>query len=227
MEIAGKRVLVAGGSGVLGGLIASGLVDRGASVVLAGRDRARLDAMAEDLGGIATIEADLTRPEAAREMVASAIRLLGGLDGVVNAAGVVAFGPLVEHDDRTLDEIIVTDLVAPLRLIREAAPHIEEGFVLNLTGVVAENPVPGMVPYVAAKAGLSAASRALAKELRRRRILVIDARPPHTETGLAGRAVGGSAPTFPEGLEPGVVADRLVAAVAAGEREVPAEAFGA
>lgn len=227
MDIAGKRVLVAGGSGVLGSLIALGLSERGASVVLAGRDRARLDMTSEDLGGVPTIEADLTNPEAAPAMVASAIALLGGLDGIVNAVGVVAFGPLVEHDDCTLDEIMVTDLIAPLRLMREAAPHIEGGFILNITGVIAESPMPGMVPYVAAKAGLSAATRALAKELRRRRILVIDGRPPHTETGLASRAIGGSAPVFPQGLEPGAVADRLVAAIAADEREVPAEAFGA
>jgi cyclic-di-GMP-binding biofilm dispersal mediator protein len=225
MEIAGKRVLVVGGSGVLGGLIALGLTERGAAVILAGRDPARLEATAEDLGGVPTIRADLTHPESARALVGSAVERLGGLDGLVNAAGVVAFGSLPDHDDAVLDELMVTDLIAPLRIIREAAPHLDGGFVVNLTGVVAEQPVPGMAPYVAAKAGLSAATRALAKELRRRRILVIDARPPHTETGLAARPVAGAAPPFPPGLDPAVVAARVIAAVEADEREIPSVAF--
>jgi cyclic-di-GMP-binding biofilm dispersal mediator protein len=66
---------------------------------------------------------------------------------------------------------------------------------------------------------------AAGRELRRRRIDVIDARPPHTETGLATRPVAGTAPKMPQGLGPDVVAARIVAAIAAGERDLPVEAF--
>jgi cyclic-di-GMP-binding biofilm dispersal mediator protein len=66
---------------------------------------------------------------------------------------------------------------------------------------------------------------AAARELRRRRIDVIDARPPHTETGLATRPIAGQAPKFPQGLAPEVVAARFVAAIEAGERDLPVEAF--
>ena len=75
-------------------------------------------------------------------------------------------------------------------------------------------------------AGLSAASAALGRELRRRGIRVLDARPPHTETGLATRPIAGTAPRMPTGLDPRVVAGTIVDAIAAGTRELPAEAFG-
>jgi len=82
-----------------------------------------------------------------------------------------------------------------------------------------------MAAYSASKAAAWAAMTAAARELRRRRIDVIDARPPHTETGLATRPLAGTAPKMPEGLMPDVVAARIVTAVVAGERDLPTEAF--
>jgi len=66
---------------------------------------------------------------------------------------------------------------------------------------------------------------AVARELRRRQIDLIDARPPHTETGLASRAIAGVAPKMPVGLTPDAVAARIVAAIVSGERDLPVEAF--
>jgi cyclic-di-GMP-binding biofilm dispersal mediator protein len=158
-------------------------------------------------------------------VVATAIDSLGGLDGVVNAAGVVAFGPLDELDDAALDELVATDLVGPIRVIRTAVPYLEGGFVVNITGVVADQPMAGLVAYSAVKAGLSAATQALGRELRRRGIQVLDARPPHTETGLAGRPISGTAPAMPVGLDPSIVARIIVDGIASGARELPAEVF--
>lgn len=225
--LAGARVLVLGGSGVLGSLIAGQLHQRGAAVVLAGRNARRLQETATSIGpGTPSAVIDLNQPHHAGHVVSTAIDRMGGLDGVVNAAGVVGFGPFAEMSDETLDEIVAVDLVGPLRVIREALPHLDGGFVVNITGVVAEQPVAGMVAYSAVKAGLSAATRALAREVRRRRIDVIDARPPHTETGLAGRPITGTAPSMPAGLDPSHVASVIVEAIASGKREIPASDFG-
>lgn len=225
--LSGARVLVLGGSGVLGGHIAAALKERGARVVLAGRDRDRLHRAATALGpATPSVLFDLREPSHARHVVDAAVAALGGLDGLVNAAGVVAFGPFAELSDGTLDDLVATDLVGPLRVMRAALPHLDEGgFVVNLTGVVAERPVPGIVAYSAVKAGLSAAGAGLAAELRRHGVRFLDARPPHTETGLANRPISGSAPRFPAGLDPAVVAARIVSGIEAGEREIPAEAF--
>jgi cyclic-di-GMP-binding biofilm dispersal mediator protein len=66
---------------------------------------------------------------------------------------------------------------------------------------------------------------AATRELRRQQIDVIDIRPPHTETGLANRPIAGVAPKLPTGLDPAVVAARIVAAIKDGEKDLPVEAF--
>lgn len=82
-----------------------------------------------------------------------------------------------------------------------------------------------MAAYAASKAALTGADRALAREMRRVGVQAIDARPPHTETGLADRPLAGTAPRLKQGLRPEDVAERLVAAIEAGEAEVPSEQF--
>ena len=145
----------------------------------------------------------------------------------MNAAGIVAFGSLIETDDVVIEDLFLTNVLGPLWLIRAALPALTEahGFVANISAVVAEQPLPGMVAYAASKAALTAASRALTRELRAAGITVTDARPPHTETGLATRPIAGVAPRLPQGLEPDAVARRIIAAIEAGEREVPADGF--
>ena len=226
VALAGTRVLVLGGSGVLGSEIAAILHNRGARLVLAGRDAARLQQRATAISAdTQSVLFDLHQPSHADHVVSTAVQMLGGLDGVVNAAGVVAFGGLDELSAQALDELFAADLVGPLRVIRAALPHLDQGFLVNITGVVAEQPVAGMAAYSAAKAGLSFATRALAKEVRRRGIHVLDARPPHTETGLAQRPIFGEAPRMQVGLEPEFVAQVIVSGLENGDRELPAAAF--
>lgn len=225
LELSGKRVLILGGSGELGGRIAHELSRRGASVLLAGRDGERLKSRSDQLGPTTSTLAFDLRVDDPSSAIHGAIQQLGGLDGIVNAAGVVAFGPLEELSDAALDELIVTDFSGPLRVLREAIPHLEGGFWVSITGVVAEQPMGGMAAYSAVKAGLSAATRALSRELRRKKIHVLDARPPHTETGLATRPIEGNPPALPTGLDPDQVARRIVEALAAGERELSSTQF--
>lgn len=82
-----------------------------------------------------------------------------------------------------------------------------------------------MACYSATKAALTAFDQALARELRRRRVDVIDIRPPHTETGLANRPLAGKAPRLPEGLAPDAVAVTVVEAIRAGARELASSDF--
>lgn len=218
-------VAVVGASGGLGAPISRLLAERGAEVVLAGRDRARLGQVG--LPASTAVTLDLRDPSAGDALVASVAEAHGRLDGVVVAAGVVAFGDLAETDDAVIEELFLTNVMGPLWLIRRVAPMLIEsrGFLLNISAVVAEQPLAGMAAYAASKAALTAAGRALARELRRAGVQVIDARPPHTETGLAGRPLAGTAPRLRPGLRPGDVAGRLVAAVEAGEAEVASQQF--
>jgi cyclic-di-GMP-binding biofilm dispersal mediator protein len=224
-DLTDRSVLVLGGSGALGSRIGRLLADAGARVTLAGRDRAALERVAASIPGAAVAVFDLRDPAQASAPVDAAIDTFGSLGGVVNAAGVVAFGPLADMSPDALDDVIAVDLTGPLRVIRAAVTRMEEGFIVNLTGVVATMPTAGMAAYSAAKAGLAAATVALARELRRSGITVIDAQPPHTDTGLVDRAIEGAAPRLPEGADPDAVARRIVEGIAAGERVIPASAF--
>jgi cyclic-di-GMP-binding biofilm dispersal mediator protein len=232
IELAGTSVIVTGATGGLGGALARELAGRGARLTLTGRRADRLADVAASLlgadgtdGVAAALAVDLTGPGAPEQVVAAALAAHGAVNGVVNAAGVVAFGPLADTTDDVLEALFAVNVLAPLRLVRAALPHLGGGFVVDLSAVVAEQPVAGMVAYSATKGALTAADTALARELRRDRIHVLDARPPHTETGLAGRPIAGTAPTLPTGLDPAAVASTIVDALTAGERSLPAESF--
>ena len=222
----GASVVVVGASGGLGRHIARQLADCGALLTLAARDRAALEALGLDAP---VVTADIRDAEAGAMIVDAALAARGRIDGLVNAAGVVAFGSLADTGDDVIEELFLTNVLGPLWLMRAAIPALTEsrGFIANISAVVAEQPLPGMAAYAASKAALTAADRALTRELRAAGITVTDARPPHTETGLADRPIAGTAPKLREGLQPEAVAARIVAAIRAGEREIPAEAFGA
>jgi cyclic-di-GMP-binding biofilm dispersal mediator protein len=209
IDLAGSSVIVTGATGGLGSALATALAGRGARLTLNARHADRLTEVAATLpvapDDVATVAADLTAP---------------------GAPGAVAFGPLAETDDDVLEALFAVNVLAPLRTVRAALPHLGGGFVVNLSAVVAEQPVAGMVAYSATKGALTAADTALARELRRDRVHVLDARPPHTETGLAGRPIAGTTPRLPTGLDPAAVAATIVDALASGRRAVPSADFG-
>lgn len=214
-SLAGRVVAVVGATGVLGGEIARVLAGRGATVVRAGRS------------GEVDVVLDLADADAGDALVGYARERFGRLDGVVVAAGVVAFGPLADTGDDVLEELFLTDALGPLWLSRHVLPALVEsrGFLVHLSGVVASQPLPGLVAYSAAKAALAAGLAALGREVRRAGVLVCDAQPPHTETGLATRPLAGVAPPMPRGLDPAAVAERVVAAIEREETRVLAADF--
>ena len=224
-----RSVLVIGATGGLGAAISRRLASEGASLTLHGRDHGRL----ESLGLPATlVTGDLRDAETATLAVAAAVDAHGRLDGVVIASGVVAFGPVGELPDDVLLDLFLINTLGPIRVIRAALPHLvtsgSEGrspFVVPLSAVVAEQPTAGMAAYSATKAALTAYDAAAGRELRRAGIRMVDARPPHTETGLADRPVAGVAPRLPQGLTPDAVAARVVAAVLDDEKDLPSSAF--
>jgi cyclic-di-GMP-binding biofilm dispersal mediator protein len=145
----------------------------------------------------------------------------------------VAFGPAADLPDEVLLDLVLVNTVAPIRLLRAALPHLAASaadgrspFVVNISAVVAEHPTAGMAAYSASKAALTAHDVAVGRELRRAGIRVVDARPPHTQTGLAQRPLAGTAPRLPAGLAPDAVAARVVAAIEDDERDLPSAAFG-
>lgn len=228
-ELNESVVAVIGASGGLGQHIASILADRGARLILVGRDeqRVRDTGLTEAALSAAVVTADITDPRCGNAIVTAALENHGRLDGVVNATGVVAFGPITETPDEVVEELFLTNVIGPLWMLRQVIPALTDarGFLTTISGMVASSPMPGMAPYSAAKAALAASSAALAKELRRAKITVTDVQPPHTETGLATHPLSGQAPKLPEGLDPHRVAARIVTAIEQQERLVTPDQF--
>ena len=228
-DIAGASILVAGASGGLGAPLTRQLAAEGALLTITSRDSQRLSDLGVDS---VRVPADLRRAGVADRVVEQAVGAHGRLDGIVFAAGAVAFGPAAETPDDMLISLFTLNTLAPIRLLRAARPHLEASahagrapFVVHISAVVAETPMPGMAAYSASKAALAAFDAAAARELRRSRIRLVDARPPHTETGLAGRPLYGAAPRLPTGLDPAAVAARIVMAIVNDETDLPSSAF--
>lgn len=217
-ELAGKKIVIVGATGILGSRLAAQLIAAGAQVAAIVRDVSQLDSTTISQHEIA----DLTDTTA----LTAALSALAPFDGLINAAGVVAFGNVADLDDATLTRLFAINSIAPIVMLRESSKHINEGgFFANLTAVVAQQPMAGMAAYSASKAAAWGAMIGAARELRRQQIDVIDVRPPHTETGLANRPIAGVAPKLPTGLDPDAVAARIVTAIKDGERDLPVEAF--
>lgn len=209
MDISGKLFLVTGATGGLGSRIAADIEARGGYAL-------------RTSGG----ECDISVAED-RKVITQLVVDHGGVDGVVFASGVVGFGMHGTLAAGSVQRLIDVNVAGPLELTNELLPHVHDGgSIVFVTGAVVDFTTIGMAAYTAAKAGLSAACPVLRRELRSRKINVIDARPPHTETGLATRAVYGEAPKMKQGLEPEVVAKRIVLAIENDETELAPVVFG-
>jgi cyclic-di-GMP-binding biofilm dispersal mediator protein len=208
----GASVLVAGATGGLGSAIAANLAARGATLTLVSRQADRLANL--DVAGH-RVALDLRDPSNCQAAVAAAAEHGGGLDVVINAVGVVAFGPVEDLSVDAMEELFLTNTFVPIYLAKAALPVLNPGgTIVTLSGVIAEQNLPGMAAYGASKAAVRSFDEALAREARRKKIRILDARPPHTETGLADRPIEGSAPKMPTGLSPESVAATIANAVA-------------
>jgi short-subunit dehydrogenase len=228
-SLTGASILVVGASGGLGAAIARTLAAEGALLTLHGRSEEKLRAL-QVPGTI--VAADLRDASSSTALITTALMSHGQLDGVINAAGVVAFGPAADTSADTMNTLFAINTLAPMNLLgaardplRVSAAAGREPFFLTITGIVSESPTANMASYSASKAALAAFGQAAGRELRRDGIRLLDARPGHTETGLATRPIAGTAPTMPTGFTPEQAARRIVDAILSGEKDLPSGAF--
>jgi len=220
---AGKNVLVAGASGGLGSHFVQQLTAAGANVVAVGRDQQRLDGLSLPANQVVSL--DLRLPEACVHAVQAAAAH-GPIDLLINATGVVAFGMVADLSVDAMEELFLTNVFVPIMLCKAGLAHMAEGgMIVNISGIIAEQNLPGLATYGASKAALRSFQQGFAREARRQKVRVLDARPPHTETGLADRAIEGTAPAFGAGLQPESVVATILAGVLDGAKDLDSSAF--
>jgi pteridine reductase len=171
--LADKVVLITGGAKRVGAATARLLHASGARVMLHYRSaRAEAQALAESLNDLraesaATAQADLLNMGALPELVKSTIAKFGALDVLINNASSFHATPVGSIGVADWDDLVGTNLKAPLFLSQAAAPHLKKaaGCIVNITDIHAERPLKSYVVYSIAKAGLVGLTRSLAREL--------------------------------------------------------------
>ncbi|HEX9903380.1 MAG TPA: 3-oxoacyl-[acyl-carrier-protein] reductase [Propylenella sp.] len=190
-SLVGKRALVTGASGGIGGAIAETLHAQGATVALSGTRRDALEAVAARLGDRAHVApADLSEGAAVDGLVPEAERLMGGLDILVNNAGLTRDGLAVRMKDDDWQIVLRVNLEAAFRLARAALKGMMRqrfGRIIGITSVVGVTGNAGQANYAASKAGLIGMSKALAQEVASRGITVNCVAPGFIESAMTGR----------------------------------------
>lgn len=175
-DLTGKRALVTGASGGIGGAIARALHGAGAAVALSGTRRGRLDALAAALGERAVVTpCDLANAAAAATLAGAAESALGGLDIVVNNAGLTRDGLAVRMKDADWRAVLDVNLTAAFLVSRGALRGMmrrRRGRIINVSSVVGAAGNAGQANYAASKAGLVGMSKALAAEVASRGVTV-------------------------------------------------------
>ncbi len=187
MQLEGKKALITGAGSGIGRSLAIEAASRGMRVALAGRRKPTLDETLSLLQGSGhlVLVADVTNPANRQALMAELQAHWGGLDLLVNNAGLVPVGPLGAAKDEDLQEVLNTNLLAPMALVREALPLLKKAKgarVVNIGSVLGDIPYPLFVPYSATKAGLRGFSIALRRELAPLGIGVTYAAPRATRT---------------------------------------------
>ena len=175
-DLTGRKALVTGASGGLGGAVARALHAQGATVALSGTRAAALETVAAELGErVHVCPADLSDVASVEALVPAAEAALGGLDILVNNAGVTRDNLLMRMKDDEWDAVIAVNLTAAFRLSRAAVKGMMRrrwGRIVNVGSVVGSIGNPGQVNYAASKAGLLGLTKALAAEVASRGITV-------------------------------------------------------
>jgi 3-oxoacyl-[acyl-carrier protein] reductase len=190
----GRVALVTGASRGIGAAIAAAFAREGASVVVNyHRSEARaaeVVAAIERAGAkVRAVRADVRDGAAVRAMVADALAAFGRIDVLVNNAGIASVVPLHEMSEETWDDVIATNLRSVFLVTRAVLPHMLErgsGKIINVSSQFGQKGFPGHTHYAAAKGGVIAFTRALAREVGPRGIHVNAIAPGPIETDLIG-----------------------------------------
>ncbi|MEA2858579.1 MAG: 3-oxoacyl-[acyl-carrier protein] reductase [Methylobacteriaceae bacterium] len=175
-DLAGKKALVTGASGGIGGAIATALHRQGAVVAISGTRREALDQRAGELGErVHVLPCNLSEKQEVEALIPAAEAALGGLDILVNNAGITRDGLFLRMKDEDWEDVIVVNLTSVFRLCRAAVKGMMRrryGRIVNITSIVGVTGNPGQGNYTASKAGMIGMTKSLAGEVASRTVTV-------------------------------------------------------
>jgi NAD(P)-dependent dehydrogenase (short-subunit alcohol dehydrogenase family) len=192
----GRTAVVTGGSRGIGFAIAESLLDHGAGVVITGTSQGHLDKALARLGGrgrLEAVRADVRRPGDVDRVIGRAVEVFGGLDVLVNNAGVGRFANVADMSIDQWHEVIDTNLTGVFYCCRTAIPHMRRrgaGFIVNISSLAGKNAFVGGAAYCASKSALNAFSEALMQEVRHEGIRVSYVMPGSVATEFGGPTTG-------------------------------------
>jgi 3-oxoacyl-[acyl-carrier protein] reductase len=172
-DLTGKKALVTGATGGIGGAIARALHAAGAQVALSGTRQESLDALSAELPGSVALACNLSNPEETDGLIGRAEEALGGLDILVANAGITKDGLLLRMKDEDFERVLDVNLGSYFRLARAASKGMMKrrlGRIIAITSVVGVTGNPGQANYAASKAGMIGFTKSIAQELASRGI---------------------------------------------------------
>jgi 3-oxoacyl-[acyl-carrier protein] reductase len=195
-SLATQVAIVTGGSRGIGFAVARSLLAEGVHVTITGRDEAALLQAHKQLEGagpglVETQQADVRRYADMERTVATAVARFGGLDVLVNNAGVGSFVNVMDMSPDQWAEVIETNLTGVFNASHAALPRLRErggGFIINISSLASKSAFAGGAAYCASKSGLNAFSEALMQEVRYDNIRVSCVMPGSVATGFSGGA---------------------------------------
>ena len=222
--LTGKVAVVTGGSRGIGLAIADALLRQGASVVISGTSQSHLDEAMKSLsshsGRVSAVQADVRRYTDVESLMSTAVADFGGLDILINNAGVGVFKPVAETTVEEWHRVLDTNLSGVFYCCHAAIPHMKRrsgGWIINISSLASKNAFVNGGAYCASKSALNAFSETLMQEVRYDGIRVAYVLPGSVNTGF-----GGLSNTKSEwALMPDDVAQAVVDLVAFPARSLP------
>ncbi len=186
-----KRALVTGASGAIGRAIVKALHAQGATVAISGTRVEALESLAKELGDRCHIvPCKLSDPEAVAQLIPQAIEAMGGIDILINNAGITRDNLLMRMKPEERGDVLNINLEAPMALSQAALKPMMKnrwGRIINVCSVVGYTGNPGQTNYCASKAGLVGFSKALAQEVATRGITVNCIAPGFIESPMTDK----------------------------------------
>ena len=223
MRLDNRTVLITGGTSGIGREFAKQMLARGNTVIVTGRDEAKLAATKLALPEVHTLASDISDPGAITALHGEVLTRFPALDMLVNNAGTMRNLRMMDvRDLRNVTHEVDTNLSGPIRMIQQVLPHLisqPAALIVNVSSGLAFIPFPAAPVYCATKAAIHSFTLSLRVQLRGTGVTVVELAPPGTETPLMRgefeREMKGQ-----KGMDPAVLVQRALAGIEAGRVEI-------